>query len=57
MDYSHYGNIVSIPFFALLVIYFIRLRNKGLFEYTLLLFSIGGFIADIIFTHQYVNRI
>jgi hypothetical protein len=56
MDYSHYGDIAAIPFFAMLVFYFIRLKNKGILEYTLLLFSIGGFVADIIFTHQYVNR-
>lgn len=47
---SHYGDILAIPFFALLIIYFDSIECKTPIEYLLLLFSIAGFILDILFT-------
>ena len=47
---SHYGDIIAIPFFALLIYYFISIECKTPIEYTLLLFSTVGFILDIFFT-------
>jgi hypothetical protein len=47
---SHYGDMLAIPFFALLVIYFYNIEDKSIIEYVLLLFSISGFILDILYT-------
>ena len=46
----HYGDICAIPFFALLVLYFYKIKNKVFMEYILFFFSIIGFLVDIIFT-------
>ncbi len=57
MDYKniiHYGDMLAIPFFFLLVIYFSIKKNKTYFEYILLMFSIGGLIADIIFSYNFL---
>ena len=43
---SHYGDILAIPFFALLAIYFYNIKNKSTIEYVLLVFSICGFVLD-----------
>lgn len=51
---SHYGDILSIPFFALLIIYFYNIEHKSIIEYLLLCFSIGGFILDILFTCMFI---
>jgi hypothetical protein len=48
---SHYGDILAIPFFALLVIYFYNIKNKSILEYVLLCFSICGFILDILYSY------
>ena len=50
---SHYGDIIAIPFFLLLTIYFLRIKRKTLLEYILLIFSISGFVLDIIYTIIY----
>jgi hypothetical protein len=47
---SHYGDILAIPFFAALIVYFYQITNKSIVEYILLLFSISGFILDILYT-------
>lgn len=49
-DLSHYGDILAIPFFLLLFIYFNSIINKTFIEYILLYFSISGFILDIVYT-------
>lgn len=53
---SHYGDILAIPFFALLVIYFYNIEHKTIIEYVLLLFSISGFILDILYTYIFLSR-
>ena len=50
-NFSHYGDILAIPFFALLVIYFYNIKNKSILEYVLLCFSICGFILDILYSY------
>ncbi len=50
---SHYGDILAIPFFALLIYYFYNLENKNIIEYVLFFFSISGFILDIIYSYIY----
>lgn len=53
---SHYGDIIAIPFFAMLVIYFYNIQNKSTIEYILLLFSISGFLLDIIYTYLFLFK-
>ena len=55
-NFSHYGDILAIPFFALSVIYFYNIEDKSIIEYLLLLFSIGGFILDILYTYIFMSN-
>lgn len=52
---SHYGDILAIPFFALLIFYFYNIKNKSILEYLLLLFSISGFVLDILYTFIFLS--
>jgi len=54
---SHYGDILAIPFFALLIKYFYNIKNKSRMEYILLYFSIAGFILDIFYTYVFLYKI
>ena len=51
----HYGDILAVPFFGLLVIYFYNIEHKSTIEYVLLMFSIFGFIADVLFTYIFLS--
>ena len=53
---SHYGDILAIPFFALLVIYFYNIKNKSTLEYLLFYFSIAGFVLDILYTIMFLSN-
>jgi hypothetical protein len=55
-NFSHYGDILAIPFFALLVVYFFNIQNKSMIEYILLYFSISGFILDILYTYIFLSH-
>ena len=50
---NHYGDILAIPFFALLSYYFYNIENKTTMEYVLFLFCISGFVLDILYTYIY----
>jgi hypothetical protein len=52
---SHYGDIIAIPFFALLSFYFYQIEEKTDIEYVLFFFSISGFILDIIYTILFIS--
>jgi hypothetical protein len=52
---SHYGDILAIPFFALLIFYFYKIQSKSITEYILLSFSIAGFVLDIIYTYIFLS--
>ena len=54
---NHYGDILAVPFFALLSYYFYIIENKTLLEYVLLLFSISGCVLDMLYTYIYVYNI
>ena len=54
---SHYGDIVAIPFFGLLVIYLYNIQHKTLIEMILLIFSIGGFVLDIVYTYLFLSGV
>lgn len=53
---SHYGDFLAIPFFALLVIYFYNIEHKSIVEYVLFMFSISGFILDILYTYIFLSH-
>ena len=53
---SHYGDILAIPFFALLIMYFYKIEQKSKIEYVLLFFSICGFILDILYTYIFLSK-
>ena len=52
---SHYGDILAIPFFALLSIYFYNIENRSVLENILFLFSIAGFVLDILYTYIFLS--
>ena len=52
---SHYGDILAIPFFLALSIYFHKIENKTFFEYILYIFSISGFLLDSYFTYLFYS--
>ncbi len=54
---SHYGDILAIPFFALLTIYFYTIEHKSVIEYILLYFSISGFVLDILYTYIFLFEV
>ena len=53
-NFSHYGDILAIPFFALMVNYFYTIEHKTTIEYILLCFSICGFVFDIFYTYIFL---
>lgn len=52
---NNLGDIIAIPFFFLLTIYFYNIPEKSNFEYILFLFSLSGLIADIYFTYRFIK--
>lgn len=50
---SHYGDILAIPFFALSSFYFYNMEDKNVIENVLLVFSISGFLLDILYTYLF----
>ena len=52
---SNYGDILAIPFFALLIYYLYGIENKTIIEYVLLLFAVSGFPLDTIFTFLFLR--
>ena len=53
---SNYGDILAIPFFLGLSIYFHKIKNKTFFEYILYIFSISGFLLDSYFTYIFYKN-
>ena len=52
---SHYGDILAIPFFALLSFYFYKIEYKTQLETILFYFSIDGFVLDIYYTYIFLT--
>lgn len=50
------GDIIAIPFFAILSWYFIYKKNKNNLEIILMLFVIIAFYADIYFTYLFIHK-
>lgn len=53
---SNYGDILAIPFFLLLVIYFNDIKEKTYLEYLLFFFSICGLLLDTCFTYIFLSK-
>ena len=51
MKLSAIGDVLAIPFFFALSIYFYKINSKTTFEIILFCFSVSGFIADVYFTY------
>jgi hypothetical protein len=52
---SKYADILAIPFFLLLSIYFYNKKNKTPLEHVFLLFSVAGLVLDTIFTFIFLG--
>jgi len=52
---DHIGDILAIPFFAWLSFYYYRIPNRTNEENILLAFSVGGLVADLIFTTNFLR--
>ena len=51
---SHFADIIAIPFFALMVYYLLKKRNRKTIEDMLLLFAISGLILDIEYSSKFI---
>jgi uncharacterized membrane protein (DUF106 family) len=54
---DHIGDILAIPFFAWLSYYFYNLPQRTTQETILFIFSVGGLIADLVFTLQFARQL
>jgi hypothetical protein len=53
MKYSnlcHYGDICAIPMFLIVILYFYQIKSKTNLEWFIFIFSILGFLLDILYT-------
>lgn len=53
---SHLVDILTLPFFVILIYYFQQINNKSNIEWVLYLFGIIGFILYFLFSVSYVKR-
>ena len=51
---THIGDMIAVPFFVLLSVYFYNLENKTPLENLLFLFSIACFLIDVTFSYFYI---
>lgn len=52
---ENYADVLAVPLFILLSYYFVTKQNKSKLEYVLMFFAIGGAIADIYFTYNFIT--
>ena len=53
----HYGDMLAIPFFFLLSVYFYEITDKSVLEYVFMIFVMACFIIDIVFTYMYARSL
>jgi hypothetical protein len=53
----HYGDMLAIPFFFLLSVYFYEITDKSVLEYVFMLFVMACFVIDIVFTYMYAKSL
>ena len=51
---NHVGDIMAIPFFALLAWYFYNIESRTTIENILLVFSVGSMFLDMFFTYLFL---
>lgn len=51
----HYGDLFAIPCFLISFLYFFYKKNKTSLEIFIMLFLLIGFIADLIFTYNWIT--
>ena len=56
MNLVHYADMLAIPLFLLLIIYFYRKNNRTFIENILLLFAVSGLALDTYFTYHFLNN-
>ena len=56
MNLVHYADILAIPLFLLLTVYFYRKNNRSFIENILLLFAVSGLVLDTYFTYHFLNN-
>ena len=56
-DISHIADILAIPFFFLLTVYFYQLPDKNILECVLFLFALTGLLLDVLFTYMYMCKL
>jgi hypothetical protein len=54
---DHIGDILAIPFFAWLSHYFYSIPNRTHEQTVLLVFSLGGLLADMLFTTRFLHNL
>ena len=57
MNIVHYADILAIPLFLLLTVYFYRKNNRTFIENILLLFAVSGFVLDMYFSYHFLYNI
>jgi hypothetical protein len=55
MAIDRWADVIAIPFFFFLSLYFYKIENKSPYEWILFLFSISGFLGDILFTYMFLT--
>lgn len=53
----HYGDMLAIPFFFLLSVYFYEITDKSVLEYVFMVFVMACFVTDIVFTYMYARSL
>ena len=53
----HYGDMLAIPFFFLLSVYFYEITDKSVLEYVFMVFVMACFVIDIVFTYMYARSL
>jgi len=54
-DISRWGDLMAIPFFFVMSLYFADMENKTPFEWILFAFSVTGLFADIYFSFLFIR--
>lgn len=55
-NYPHYGDILAIPFFFILFLYFLNKSYTTYLENVLMMFSLMGLLLDIYFTWVFLSK-
>ncbi len=51
-----YADIVALPFFLIMIIYFIKIKDKSTIEHILTFFAFIGFIVDYKSSYDFLNK-